>query len=108
LHACAPLGLLQAHVALALVGHLLFLDATDPILLVATAALDLVAGPPLGVLARAALTLDASLGVGLFLADPVVLDTTELLQREQDGVLTLLGHVVPSPTGDEANVARHF
>jgi hypothetical protein len=108
LHAGAALGLLEAELALALVRELVFLDLPYAIFFIATAPLDLLARAAFRVLARAALGLDPGLGFRLFLSNPVVLDPTELFQGEQDGVLTLLGHVVPSPTGDEANVARHF
>src|SRR2546423_367246 len=98
--AAPPLGLLQPHLRLALVRRLLLFAAADPVLLVAPPLLDVLAGSPLGVLAGLALRLDTGPGVRFFLANPVVLDPTELFQREEDRVLTLLGHVVRSPTGD--------
>src|SRR5439155_8800461 len=77
LHARAALGLLQAHVAFALVRQPLLLDAPDAIFFVAPAALDVFAGAALRILARPALGLDARLRIGLLLPNAVVLDPTE-------------------------------
>jgi hypothetical protein len=97
----APLRLLQADLLLALSVDLVLLGALDLVLFLLAPSLDLLARASLGVLARLALGLEPRSGLCLFLAKSVVLDPAKLLEREEDRVLTLLGHVVPSPTGDE-------
>src|SRR5205814_3684438 len=100
LHAVPSLGLGKPHLLLALARDLLLFTAADPILFLTVAALDVLTSLALGVLAGLAFGLDPRPRVRLFLANAVVLDPTELLQGEEDRILTLLGHVVRSPTGD--------
>jgi hypothetical protein len=88
LDAGAPLGLLQAHLVIALALFLRLVSRPDAVLLVADPLLLRLAGAPFRVLSGLPLGLRLGAGGLLLLLDPVVLDPSQLAQRKQDRVLT--------------------
>src|SRR4051794_10814906 len=105
-HAMAPLGLLQPKHLLALASFLLGLDATDLCFGLAPTALLFLADRPLGGFLRGALGVGLGAALFVFLADPIVLDPAQLLERKQDRILTTLVHEHLSTRSLEAICAR--